>query len=106
MNELLKELYIHFYEKRPVPQLKDEIEQCHQELIEKLDKPERKLVLQIIDCKDQIAEDRSIDSFISGFCLAWRLSHELNIYKENRHPEPTDFIGEDACSFIKTEQER
>ena len=104
MNELLKELYIHFYEKRPVPQLKDEIEQCHQELIEKLDKPERKLVLQIIDCKDQIAEDRSIDSFISGFCLAWRLSHELNIYKENRQPEPTDFIGEDACSFIKTEK--
>ena len=33
MNELLKELYIHFYEKRPVPQLKAEIEQCHQELI-------------------------------------------------------------------------
>jgi len=72
--------------------------------IERLEKPERRLVLQIIDCKDQIAEDRSIDSFISGFCLAWRLSHELNIYKENRHPEPTDFIGEDACSFIKTEK--
>ena len=53
---------------------------------------------------DRLAEDRSIDSFISGFCLAWRLSHELNIYKENRHPEPTDFIGEDACSFIKTEK--
>ena len=104
MNELLKELYIHFYEKRPASQLKVEIEQCHQELIEKLGKPERKLVLEIIDCKDQIAEDRSIDSFISGFCLAWRLNHELNIYKENRHPEPTDFIGEDACSFIKTEK--
>ena len=104
MNEILKALYDSFYEKLPATQLKDEIERCHQELIEKLDKPERKLVLQIIDCKDQIAEDRSIDSFIGGFCLAWRLSHELNIYKENRHPEPTDFIGEDACSFIKTEK--
>ena len=60
MNELLKELYIHFYEKQPAPQLKAEIEQCHQELIEKLDKPERKLVLQIIDCKDQIAEELSM----------------------------------------------
>ena len=70
MNELLKELYIHFYEKQPAPQLKAEIEQCHQELIEKLDKPERKLVLQIIDCKDQIAEELSIDSFIAGFRLA------------------------------------
>ena len=88
MNELLKALYDGFYEPLLAPKLKTEIEACHQEL------------------KDQIAEDRSIDSFISGFCLAWQLSHELNIYKENRHPEPTDFIGEDACSFIKTEKER
>ena len=104
MNELLKALYDGFYEPLPATKLKAEIEACHQTLIERLEKPERRLVLQIIDCKDQIAEDRSIDSFISGFCLAWRLSHELNIYRENRHPEPTDFIGEDACSFIKTEK--
>ena len=92
MNELLKELYIHFYEKRPVPQLKDEIEQCHQELIEKLDKPERKLVLQIIDCKDQIAEELSIDSFSAGFHLAWKLGLELHLY-EKEHPTSTsDFV--------------
>ena len=92
MNELLKELYIHFYEKRPAPQLKAEIEQCHQELIEKLDKPERKLVLQIIDCKDQIAEELSIDSFIAGFRLAWKLGRELSIY-EKEHPISTsDFV--------------
>ena len=103
-NKLLKELYDCFYVPLELPAQKQEIEECHQALIEALEKPERRLVLQIIDCKDQIAEDRSIDSFISGFCLAWRLSHELNIYKENRHPEPTDFIGEDACSFIKTEK--
>lgn len=29
MNELLKELYIHFYKKRPAPQLKAEIEQLN-----------------------------------------------------------------------------
>ena len=84
MNERLKELYDNFYEKLPAPQLKAEIERCHQELIEKLDKPERRLVLQIIDCKDQIAEDLSIDSFISGFALAWSLSNELNNYKTER----------------------
>ena len=49
MNELLKALYDNFYRERPAPRLKAEIERCHQELIEKLDKPERKLVLQIID---------------------------------------------------------
>ena len=92
MNEMLKALYDSFYEKLPATQLKAEVERCHQELIEKLDKPERKLVLQIIDCKDQIAEDLSIDSFIAGFNLSMRLSQELNIY-EKEHPISTsDFV--------------
>ena len=82
MNELLKALYDNFYEELPAPQLKAEVERCHQELIEKLEKPERKLVLQIIDCKDQIAEDLSIDSFISGFSLAWQLANELNNHEK------------------------
>jgi len=51
-------------------QTSKEIEDCHQQLIEALDKPERRLVLQIIDDKDQIAENRAIDSFIAGFKLA------------------------------------
>lgn len=85
MNEMLKALYDSFYEKLPATQLKAEIERCHQELIAKLSKPERKLVLQIIDCKDQITEDLSIDSFIAGFRLAWKLSQELNTY-DREHP--------------------
>lgn len=82
MNKLLKALYDNFYEEIPATQLKTEVERCHQELIERLDKPERKLVLQIIDCKDQIAEDLSIDSFISGFSLAWQLANELNHHEK------------------------
>ena len=84
MNEQLKALYDYFYEPLPAVRLKQEIEDCHQALIAALDKPERRLVLQIIDAKDQIAEDKSIDSFIAGFCLAWRLSNELNTYEKTR----------------------
>lgn len=84
MNELLKALYDDFYEPLPETELKKEIEDCHQQLIETLDKPERRLVLQIIDAKDQIAEDKSIDSFIAGFRLAWRLSNEFNMYEKAR----------------------
>ena len=91
MNELLKALYDGFYEPLPAAKLKAEIEACHQELIERLEKPERRLVLQIIDCKDQIAEDLSIDSFIAGFRLAWKLSQELNMY-EQEHPVSNDFV--------------
>ena len=57
MNELLKALYDNFYEPLPETELKKEIEACHRQLIETLDKPERRLVLQIIDNKDQIAEN-------------------------------------------------
>ena len=84
MNEQLKALYDRFYEPLPSVRLKQEIEDCHQALIAALDKPERRLVLQIIDAKDQIAEDKSIDSFIAGFRLAWRLSNELNMYEKTR----------------------
>ena len=92
MNEMLKALYDSFYDKLPATQLKAEVERCHQELIEKLEKPERKLVLQIIDCKNQIAEDLSIDSFIAGFHLAWKLSQELNIYEQEQPVSTSDFV--------------
>ena len=50
--------------------------------IEALAKPERRLVLEIIDAKDQMAETASIDSFSAGFELACRLCSELvNIQK-------------------------
>ena len=90
MNEMMKALYDSFYEKLPATQLEAEIERCHQELIERLEKPERKLVLQIIDNKDQIAEDLAIDSFICGFKLAWQLATELNQYKNGLHPRSED----------------
>lgn len=85
MNELLKALYDNFYESLAETELKKEIEDCHQQLIEALDKPERRLVLQIIDDKDQIAENRSIDSFIAGFRLAWKLMGKLNTYECVKH---------------------
>ena len=79
--KLLKNLYDCFYTPPEVPTQKLETEECHQALSEVLGKPERRLVLQIIDAKDRIAEDTSIDSFVSGFELAWKLSVELNHYE-------------------------
>lgn len=82
--KLLKDLYDCFYTPPELPAQKQEIEECHQALSEVLGKPERRLVLQIIDAKDRIAEDTSIDSFIAGFELAWKLSAELNHYDDER----------------------
>ena len=90
MNETLKALYDRFYTPLPIPDTRQEIEDTHYQLIQRLGKPERKLVLRILDAKDRIIEETSIDSFICGFELACRLSAELNSYVESR---PADQSG-------------
>lgn len=104
MNERLKALYDCFYEPLTAVQQKQEIEDCHQVLIAALNKPERRLVLQIIDAKDQSAEDRSIDSFIVGFRLAWRFSNELNMYEKTRPTLTTREMVAGMDAFIDDEK--
>lgn len=76
-NKLLKELYDYFYVRPALDEQENEVEECHKALIAALEKPERKLVLRIIDAQNYITEQTSLDSFIAGFELAWRLSVEL-----------------------------
>ena len=77
-NELLKRLYDCFYTPPELSEQENEVEECHKALIAALEKPERKLVLRIIDAQNSIIEQTSLDSFITGFELAWRLSIELH----------------------------
>ena len=77
-KKLLKELYDHFYIRPELDEQENEVEECHKALIAALEKPERKLVLRIIDAQDSIREQTSLDSFIAGFELAWRLSAEVH----------------------------
>ena len=76
-NKLLKELYDCFYIRPELDEQENEVEKCRKALIAALEKPERRLVLRIIDAQDSIREQTSLDSFIAGFELAWRLSIEL-----------------------------
>lgn len=89
MYDTLKLLYERFYTPLPMEDAEQEIDDCHRQLIDRLEKPERKLVLRIIDTQNLIAEERSIDSFLCGFKLAWELSNELNHY-ESGHPSRYD----------------
>ena len=66
MDELLKMLYDTFYEPLPEPGLKQSIKENHRQLIERLEKPERKLVLRIIDAQDQITEVLSWRKAMTG----------------------------------------
>ena len=89
MTELLKTLWDNYYEPPHEFEKKQAIENYHMKLIEALDAEDRKLILHIIDLKDQIAEDLSIDSFMSGFQLAWKLASELNICEKQRPSLPS-----------------
>ena len=77
-NKLLKELHDYFYVRPELDEQENEVEECHKALIAALEKPERKLVLRIIDAQNLIIEQTSLDSFTAGFELAWRLSIELH----------------------------
>ena len=100
MNKTLKALYDSFYTPLPMPDLEAEAKSAHRKLIERLDKQDRRLVLQIIDAQDAIANNRSLDSFICGFKLAWRMAHELDDYKNER---PDAVLG--AHSAYRDEDE-
>ncbi|MBP1581191.1 MAG: hypothetical protein J6A26_02175, partial [Oscillospiraceae bacterium] len=80
-----------------------ELDDCHQQLIEVLDKPERKLVLRIIDGKDRLADEIGLDSFIFGFKLATQLAHELKKYDGHLRSEQN--AGEDVRRSIMSEEE-
>lgn len=100
MNDTLKLLYERFYTPLPLEEYEQEVETCHHQLIERLEKPERKLVPQIIDTQNHIIEERSLDSFLCGFRLAWELANELNHYQENRHLSSAEEAETDACSIL------
>ena len=92
MNNILQLLYDRFYTPLPMTEDRQEMEQYHKMLIERLDKPERKMVLRIIDAG-------SLDSFICGFLLAWEMTSELNHYQDKRPAsEKSPGQGASVCS--------
>ena len=103
MNELLKTLYRNLYTPYENQQTEQELDACHKQLIDVLGKPERKLVLRIIDGKDRLADEIGLDSFIFGFKLATQLAHELKKYDGHLRSEQT--ADEDVRRSIMYEEE-
>ena len=103
MTELLKTLYWNLYTPYENQETEQELDDCHKQLIEVLGKPERKLVLRIIDGKDQMADEIGLDSFIFGFKLAKQLAHELKKYDGHLRSEQN--ADEDVRRSILSEEE-
>ena len=103
MKELLKTLYWNLYTPYVNEESEQELDVCHKQLIEVLGKPERKLVLRIIDGKDRLADEIGLDSFIFGFKLATQLAHELKKYDGHLRSKQT--ADEDVRRSILLEGE-
>ena len=103
MNELLKTLYWNLYIPYENQETEQELDDCHKKLVNALGKPERKLVLRIIDGKDRVADEIGLDSFIFGFKLATQLAHELKKYDGHLRSEQT--ADEDVRRSIMSEEE-
>jgi len=93
MDKMLRALYDSFYTPPEMSELTEAVEANRTLLRERLAKEDRKVVLRIVDDMSMIALERSYDSFICGFKLAWRLTNELNNYKENERSTPTGTVG-------------
>ena len=104
MKELLKTLYWNLYIPYENQETEQELDDCHKQLIDVLGKPERKLVLRIIDGKDRLADEIGLDSFIFGFKLATQLAHELKKYDRSFRGD-NDNAEEAACRSIFTEKD-
>ena len=103
MENVLKTLYWNLYTPCTNEEAEQELDDCHKQFIDVLGKPERKLVLRIIDGKDRLAGEIGLDSFIFGFKLATQLAHELKKYDGHLRSEQT--ADEDVRRSIMSEEE-
>ena len=103
MEEMLKTLYRNLYTPYENQETEQELNDCHNQLVEVLGKPERKLVLRIIDGKDRLADEIGLDSFIFGFKLATQLAHELKKYDGHLRSEQN--ADEDVRRSILSEED-
>ena len=78
MPEYMKALYERF--KREIPEvmkLEQETDQTYEKLRDQLEKPERRLLLELTNLEDCLQYEIALYSFIEGYRLAWGSFREL-----------------------------
>ena len=79
MQDYMRELHLRFKGASPQTQaLEKERNFLRKQLRSRLNKSERKLLLRLTDLEDELREQESLDSFVSGFRLANGIQQELS----------------------------
>ena len=79
MYEYMRGLQRQFFKEPDFPELRQELNELHQELTEDRPKDERRKLLKLVDLEAELRDEISLASFAAGFRLAWGIISELNI---------------------------
>lgn len=101
MYDTLRELHRKFWKELPIPKLERQYDEAFRELMRRLEKSERKLVLWLLDTRGLLAENAAFDSFACGLRLALGLTTELQYYEEERSEETLTVL----CAMEKEQNE-
>lgn len=77
MYEYLQALHQRFFCEPELSALNNDIEAARQKLVEHLDKPQRILLLRLLDAESRLKNEVSLESFAAGFKLAAGIAKEL-----------------------------
>ena len=79
MYEYMRGLQRQFFKEPDFLELRQELNELHQELAEDSPKDERRKLLKLVDLEAELRDEISLASFAAGFRLAWGIIGELNI---------------------------
>ena len=103
MRDYMKALHLRFENpSRHVLELERRVTALHKQLASRLTKPERRMLLRLVDTENELRGQSELDSFMSGFRLAGGIQQEL------MEQPPYNFEADDerrACEIFEREEE-
>lgn len=85
-----------FFEEPECTELRHEIKELHQQLVQSQES--HKQVLKLLDLEDALKDEISLASFAAGFQLAWEITKEMG--------KPYSFLEEEEQRASRAAQER
>lgn len=77
MYEYMRALHQRFFRESECGETQKQAEAARRALWERMDKSERRKLLRLLDLQATLQEENSVESFVSGFSLAWGIAKEL-----------------------------
>ena len=97
MYNYMKALYLRFHREAP---RSEELKELHESVKQSLDREHQKLLLRLTDTEIAYCEDVALESFITGWCLAFGIAEELkghrySIEQENEESARQQYLKEE-----------